>query len=225
MPNGAGRIRNIVISAKTLIQGIDKIGFYCSRVPDLETGRTWSKKVRCPFCEYESPTFTVNFEIGAWKCFHGDCGGGDVIDFMMRSENIDFKTAISRLDGRTKIDWSVIRRRERERQRKKLITLWLEWFLLLTEARMSFSAYMCFRYGDPEDWEDWNANKRKWADIIDIIRDDPIKTYLFREVADFKALSDEIDAEKIRLFEFYGGDRALKSPGFLEWAKMELKNE
>lgn len=34
-----------------------------------------------------------------WKCYSGNCGGGDVIDFIMVSEVLDIKQAIERLGG------------------------------------------------------------------------------------------------------------------------------
>jgi hypothetical protein len=39
-----------------------------------------------------------------WKCFSGPCGGGDVIDFVMAWQKIDFARALHYLNGETGID-------------------------------------------------------------------------------------------------------------------------
>lgn len=50
----------------------------------------------CPFHNEKTPSFAVNEEKGYYHCF--GCGEhGDIISFTMKSENIDFKTAISEL--------------------------------------------------------------------------------------------------------------------------------
>ncbi len=47
----------------------------------------------CPFHRETRPSFTVWPGMGRWWCF-GACGtGGDVIDFVMKIENVDFKEA------------------------------------------------------------------------------------------------------------------------------------
>lgn len=50
----------------------------------------------CPFHAEKTPSFTVNEEMGLYKCF--GCGeGGDVIKFLMEIEGIDFRDALERL--------------------------------------------------------------------------------------------------------------------------------
>jgi DNA primase len=50
----------------------------------------------CPFHNEKTPSFSVNEDKGFYHCF--GCGEhGDIISFVMKSENIDFKTAISEL--------------------------------------------------------------------------------------------------------------------------------
>ena len=50
----------------------------------------------CPFHNEKTPSFSVSEEKGFYHCF--GCGEhGDIISFTMKSENIDFKTAISEL--------------------------------------------------------------------------------------------------------------------------------
>ena len=50
----------------------------------------------CPFHNEKTPSFSVSEEKGFYHCF--GCGEhGDIISFTMKSENVDFKTAISEL--------------------------------------------------------------------------------------------------------------------------------
>lgn len=188
---------------KALIQSLDKVAFYTSRVPGLEPcDRKWTKKVRCPFCDGERPTFTVNFHSGAFKCFRED-RGGDPISFLMRFENINFKTALDRLRSGTKIDWPAIRRRERERKRKKMIDEWLVWFRELVSMRMSWAARMAVKDG----CDSFRIHWRRWTDILEIIDADPGGMRKAERFYPGIGEADKIEAEKMRLFEYYGGDR------------------
>jgi len=52
----------------------------------------------CPFHNEKSPSFTVNEEKGFFHCF--GCGAhGDVIGFVMQSQNMGFLDAIEALAG------------------------------------------------------------------------------------------------------------------------------
>ena len=48
----------------------------------------------CLFHNDKGPSFVVYRNNNSWYCF-GGCGGGDTIDFVMRRDNVDFKTAIN----------------------------------------------------------------------------------------------------------------------------------
>ena len=51
-----------------------------------------SYKALCPFHNEKTPSFMVNPVKGNWRCF--GCGeGGDIFDFLMKIENIDFPEA------------------------------------------------------------------------------------------------------------------------------------
>jgi DNA primase len=51
----------------------------------------------CPFHSERTPSFVVFPHTGTWHCF-GACGtGGDVISFVMRKENLDFREAVETL--------------------------------------------------------------------------------------------------------------------------------
>lgn len=77
------------VKRKTDIVGV--IGQYVSL---KKMGR--HHKGLCPFHAEKTPSFTVNEEMGLYKCF--GCGaGGDVIKFLMEIEGIDFRDALERL--------------------------------------------------------------------------------------------------------------------------------
>lgn len=60
-------------------------------------GRTWIG--RCPFHAQTSPTFHASAARGFFHCF--ECkASGTAIDFVMRSEGVDFHEAVRRLQER-----------------------------------------------------------------------------------------------------------------------------
>ena len=62
-----------------------------------KTGSTY--KGLCPFHQERTPSFNVSPARGTFKCF--GCGeGGDAIDFVEKTENVDFVGAIELLAGR-----------------------------------------------------------------------------------------------------------------------------
>ncbi len=68
------------------------IGEMVSRYVDLDS----KGRGRCPFHDDQHPSFSVNFDEGYWHCFAG-CGGGSVIDFWMKLNNMTFVEAVSDL--------------------------------------------------------------------------------------------------------------------------------
>ena len=65
------------------------------RYLDLKrAGKEWCGL--CPFHNEKTPSFYVNEEKGVFNCF--GCGeGGDVITFIQKIEQVDFKTALNHL--------------------------------------------------------------------------------------------------------------------------------
>jgi len=58
----------------------------------------------CPFHNERTPSFVVFANTGTWRCF-GACGtGGDVISFVMRRENMEFREALELLARQAGID-------------------------------------------------------------------------------------------------------------------------
>lgn len=84
-----------------IVASIDKQLFYESNLGSLPgiRGNGWIKKpIKCPFHNDENPSFSVNLETGRWNCF-SQCGGGSIVDFAMKSQGIDFKSALGYLQN------------------------------------------------------------------------------------------------------------------------------
>lgn len=60
-------------------------------------------KACCPFHQEKTPSFQIDPELNLWHCF--GCGqGGDVFDFVMRINNLDFPEAVRMLADRAHIE-------------------------------------------------------------------------------------------------------------------------
>lgn len=83
--------RNFTDELRTRLSIVDIVG---RRVPLVKKGQNyWGC---CPFHNEKTPSFSVNEDKGFYHCF--GCGEhGDIISFVMKSENVDFKTAITEL--------------------------------------------------------------------------------------------------------------------------------
>lgn len=69
----------------------DIVDVVSARTTLRRSGARWSG--RCPFHEERTPSFSVNREQKLYHCF--GCGkGGDVVSFVMETENVDFTSAI-----------------------------------------------------------------------------------------------------------------------------------
>ena len=65
------------------------------RVQLQRSGRSY--KGNCPFHQERTPSFHVFPDRQSWRCFGACATGGSAIDFVMRTENLDFGEAIRRL--------------------------------------------------------------------------------------------------------------------------------
>src|SRR5690348_11017714 len=70
----------------------------------------------CPFHNEKTPSFTVNEDKGFFHCF--GCGAhGDVIGFVMRTENLSFPEAVERLANEAGLQLPNLTREAREEGR------------------------------------------------------------------------------------------------------------
>ncbi len=76
-------------------QRIDIVELISRYTPLKRSGSIY--KGNCPFHSEKTPSFVVYPQSGNWHCF-GACGvGGDVFNFVMRKENLDFRDALQML--------------------------------------------------------------------------------------------------------------------------------
>ncbi len=67
-----------------------------------KAGRSY--KANCPFHNERTPSFVVYPDSGTWRCF-GACGeGGDIFNFVMKQENLDFVGAMTLLAKRAGVE-------------------------------------------------------------------------------------------------------------------------
>ncbi len=78
---------------------VDVIGGYISL---QKAGRNF--KALCPFHTEKTPSFYVFPDRGAWHCYGACSSGGDVIRFVEKKENVDFRTALEMLAKRAGVD-------------------------------------------------------------------------------------------------------------------------
>jgi len=95
----AGRIRDEDIA---LVRERSPIADVIGAQVGLRNAGGGSLKGLCPFHDEKTPSFNVSPSRGYFHCF--GCGeGGDVIDFVMKTDDLSFTEAIERLAGRAGI--------------------------------------------------------------------------------------------------------------------------
>lgn len=102
--------------AATIKEKLDIVDLIGETVQLRKAGTTY--KGLCPFHGEKTPSFTVTPGRETWKCF--GCGrGGDIFNFVMERDGVDFPTALRSLAGRAGVEMSERTSRE-DAQRKRL---------------------------------------------------------------------------------------------------------
>jgi len=89
-------------SASTLKTSLPPDRYYSAHLTGSwgkPSGQDWHLWDRlCPFHQdRQAGSFVVNRATGAFKCFSCGAAGGDIIDFHMKANQLDFKAAFSQL--------------------------------------------------------------------------------------------------------------------------------
>jgi len=81
---------------------IDIVDFVMEYIPELKrSGRNFHAP--CPFHNERTPSFVVFPERQTWRCFGACATGGDVFEFFMKKEGLNFFDALTRLADKTGI--------------------------------------------------------------------------------------------------------------------------
>jgi DNA primase len=103
-------------AAATIKEKLDIVELVGETIQLKKAGTTF--KGLCPFHGEKTPSFTVTPARERWHCF--GCGrGGDIFNFVMERDGVDFPTALRSLAGRAGVELSEQSTRE-DAQRKRL---------------------------------------------------------------------------------------------------------
>ncbi len=132
----------------------------------------------CPFHGEKTPSFNVNQEKQLFYCF--GCGvGGNVFNFIMKLENIDFIAAAKILAERAGIPWpdynpesAVDLHRESLFKINKLAAAFFNQYLVKIEAVKQARNYLKDRGINPESWQRFHLGYAPagWHSLTDILR-------------------------------------------------------
>ena len=78
---------------------LDIVELISQRVVLQRSGNSF--KANCPFHQENTPSFHVFPDRQSWRCFGSCATGGDVLSFVMKSDNLDFKDALRQLAQQT----------------------------------------------------------------------------------------------------------------------------
>ncbi len=76
---------------------IDNRSLYSPYFPGTSFNGKSNTKVKCPFHDDKTPSFTLYLDTGRFQCY-GTCGvNGDAIEFIEKKEGLDFKSAVKKI--------------------------------------------------------------------------------------------------------------------------------
>lgn len=88
-------------AAEAIKQKLDIVEFLKGYMTLTPAGRNF--RGLCPFHKEKTPSFMVSIDRGTWHCFGCD-SGGDIFEFLMKYENIEFAEALKILAEKAGID-------------------------------------------------------------------------------------------------------------------------
>jgi DNA primase len=125
---------------------LDIVEFIGGYIPLHKAGRTY--KALCPFHAEKTPSFVVYPDQGRWHCYGACNTGGDIITFVQKKENLDFRSALEQLARRAGVDLErygrpeQVERLNRLREALHLAAEFYHHHLLHTSAGASAHAYL-----------------------------------------------------------------------------------
>ncbi len=108
------------MNIEQIIQKTDLVDLVCKAGGEVDTR---SMRCACPIHgSHDANSFHIYTDGGKqrWKCFSGECGGGDAIDFVRVWRGWDFKRAYEFLGGDTQSDPAEMKRLADERHARAL---------------------------------------------------------------------------------------------------------
>lgn len=141
----------------------------------LKPAGTGSFKGLCPFHGENTPSFFGNRPRQSWHCFGCD-QGGDVIDFVMRMEGMEFRDALEHLAQKAGVTLSSRPAGDRSPRRRifdinALASKWFRNQLLKNPAADAARAYAASRGIDPLTGDVWGIGYAPdgWETLVDAL--------------------------------------------------------
>ncbi len=154
-----------------------------------KSGRTF--KANCPFHTEKTPSFIVNPERQIWHCFGACATGGDIFNFVMRAENLQFGDALRMLAQRAGVELSSAPNREQSNAIHSVNNAAATYFqeVLGSEAGTAARKYLDDRKVGPQARKDFKLglSADRWDGLVQYLRthgfkkEDAIAAGLIRE--------------------------------------------
>ncbi len=107
---------NVIAEVKSRNDIVDVIGSYITL---KKAGKHFN--ANCPFHKEKSPSFVVSPDRQMWYCFGACHEGGDVINFVMKYENLSFYEALQELAQRAGVQLTDVKFQDREWEKREVL--------------------------------------------------------------------------------------------------------